>query len=260
MARESLARPPSMRLSVALLTCLVAVPLHAHDFWIEPSSFTPAPGQTFTIGLRVGQDFVGDPIPRSASLIETFTMRDANGDRAISGVENRDPAGYARLNQPGIAVIAYRSKPYPLELTAAKYQEFLDLEGFTGIRAQPGPHREQFSRFAKAIVGRGGNASVWTKPFGWRFEIVPESNPAEASPLLARVVLDGRPAAAALVTAIFRDDAGTRLSARTDRHGRVTLTLPRKGVWLIKCVALVAAKEGSAFDTETLWASLTFER
>ena len=55
-----------------LLSCLVAAtvgnlaaPLAAHDFWIEPTGFRADLGRVVGVKLRVGDDFHGDPVPRS---------------------------------------------------------------------------------------------------------------------------------------------------------------------------------------------------
>jgi uncharacterized GH25 family protein len=233
-----------------LLTILAASAAQAHDFWLEPSTFRPQAGQIFSVGLRVGQNFEGDALPRSASLIESFTLREAAMEHAVNGSENQDPAGYVRLLRPGVATIGYRSKPSPLELTAEKFNRFLVEEGVNAPRATT-LRREQFQRFAKAIVGSGDGATLLSKPFGWRFEIVPESNPHDAGSLRVRVMLDQRPLRGALVSAIRRGDAA-RVSVRTSPDGRATIALPGSGVWLIKCVAVV--------ESESLWASLTFAR
>ncbi|HEY8849582.1 MAG TPA: DUF4198 domain-containing protein, partial [Thermoanaerobaculia bacterium] len=74
------------------------------------------------------------------------------------------------------------------------------------------------------------------------------------------VLFEGKPVANAFVTAIHRDDPAARVSARSDASGRVTLSLPRSGVWLVKSVQMIAAPAGSNADWESLWASLTFER
>jgi uncharacterized GH25 family protein len=241
---------------------------HAHDFWIEPSTFRPAVGQLVSTSLRVGQEFTGDPIPRSAQLIDTFTVRAANGEKDVVGFENRDPAGYVRVEQPGLAIIGYRSKPYPLELDAAKFEDFLKNEGLeriSAIRAQrhetAKPDRERFFRFAKSVLltGTGGGAR-FDQPFGYRFEIIPETNPCAATPLRVRLLFEGKPLAGALVTALNRDDPNARLRIRSDKEGRVTLNLPKNGVWLIKSVQMVPAPAGTNADWESLWASLTFER
>jgi len=242
----------------AIVIAACAATARAHDFWIEPSTFRPAVGQIVSTSLRVGQEFVGDPIPRSTQLFESFTIREAAGERAVIGMENRDPAGYVRIDKPGLAIIGYRSKANPLQLDAAKFAQFLKEEGLESIVAQPKPHREQFFRFAKSIIGSGSKG--FDKPFGYRFEIIPETNPSAATPLRVRLLFEGKPLAGALVTAMHRDDPNARLRIRSDKQGRVTLNLPKNGVWLIKSVQLVPAPAGSDVEWESLWASLTFER
>jgi len=221
--------------------------------------------------LVVGQNFTGDAVPRSIQLIDSFTIRDGAGERAIGGFENQDPAGYLRAESPGVALIGYSSKPYPLELAAAKFEEFLKLEGLERISAARAAHgetqkpdRERFYRYAKSLIVVGPPAAVlpraYDQPLGYRYELIPESNPMASSPLRIRVLFEGKPLAGALVTAIHRDDPTAHLSARTDSSGHVTLTLPKSGVWLVKSVQMVAAPPGANADWESLWASLTFER
>jgi uncharacterized GH25 family protein len=243
-----------MRLMLAI--SLLSISAYGHDFWIEPSTFRPAVGQAVTVSLRVGQNFTGDPVPRSAQLLESFTIRDRAGERPIGGFENLDPAGYLRIEKAGLAMIGYRSKPNPLELTAEKFSEFLQTEGLQLNRDLRKPDREHFFRYAKALVGNG--SSGFDRRFGYRYEIVPETNPLSASRVRLRLLLEGKPLAGALVTAIDRQ--GARLTARTDSHGRVMFSLPKSGVWLIKSVWIVPAPSGSDADWESLWASLIFER
>ena len=240
---------------IALILVCAAATAEAHDFWIEPSTFRPKRGELISIALRVGQDFVGDPIPRSDSLIETFVARDANGERRINGFENRDPAGYMHSVRPGMIVVGYRSKPSRVDLSTEAFARFLREEGFTKIAPQA--HTETFTRFAKSVLVSGSDAPA-NVDFGWRFEIVPQSAFNGAKPLRVRVVLEGKPLAGALVTAIHRDDPRARVAVRTDRAGVATLPL-QSGVWLVKTVALISPRAGKN-DWETLWASLTFER
>src|ERR1051326_8352868 len=58
-------------LVIALLT-LSAIPLAAHDMWIEPTSFLPDAGTVVGLRLRIGQDFLGDPLPRDPALLDQF--------------------------------------------------------------------------------------------------------------------------------------------------------------------------------------------
>jgi uncharacterized GH25 family protein len=246
---------------------LVATTASAHDFWIEPSTYRPPVGQLFSTALRVGQDFDGDPIPRSEQLIDAFIVSERGAERPVIGMENRDPAGYVRIESPGLAIIGYRSKPWPLELPAEKFEEFLRMEGLDAIRALRGkrgesakPDRERFYRFAKSFVVAGNaDAKGFERALGYRYELIPETNPMATGPLTVRALYDGKPLAGALVVAIQQHDPATKRTARTGRDGRVVLDLPR-GVWLVKSVQMVAAPAGTNVDWESLWASLTFER
>lgn len=251
---------------MALVLCATAA--SAHDFWLEPSTFHPRLGESVTVSLRVGQDFIGDVVPRSAQLIDTFVVRERGAEHPVNGFEGQDPAGYLRFDQPGLAIVGYRSKPYPLELPAPKFEEFLHTEGFDAILAQrrarnesQKPDHERFFRYAKALLVSGdGDDRGFDKPLGFRYELIPETSPATANHLIVRALFENKPLAGALVTAIEQDHPDVRFSARTDRQGRVTFDLPRGGVWLVKSVHMIAAPPGSGVDWESLWASLTFAR
>lgn len=235
---------------ILVLVFLAPVAL-AHDFWIEPSTFHPAPATTFTASLRVGMDFVGDPVPRSATLIDSFVVRDASGEHVVNGFEGQDPAGFVRLEKGASAVIGYRSKGSMLDQTPDKFAQFLREEGLEQLAPQGSSrgHRERFIRYAKTLIG----PYAQSKPFGWRFELVPLDVPSSL-----RVEFEHKPLAGALVTAIAQDD-GVRVTARTDAKGRVTLALPHRGVWLVKSTYFVAAAPASGAEWESLWASVTFE-
>jgi hypothetical protein len=249
-----------------LLVLLIALPAAAHDFWIEPSTFKPPVGQIFTAALRVGQNFLGDAVPRSSQLIERFIVRDAAGERPVVGMENRDPAGYVRVAAPGAAIIGYRSRPYPLTLEPAKFEDYLRQEGLESIialRAKRGeaakPDKEIFSRCAKALVVSGdAKPSGFDQPLGFRLELIPETSPF-GDKARFRLLFEGKPLAGALVTALPQSGTAA-LRARTDAQGRVEFAFPTFGVWLVKSVYMIPAPSDSGADWESLWASFTFER
>ena len=49
--------------------------LFAHDMWIEPATFSPESGEIVAVRLRVGQDLLGDPLPRDSRLINPFVYQ-----------------------------------------------------------------------------------------------------------------------------------------------------------------------------------------
>lgn len=233
-----------------LFLALFATRALAHDFWIEPSTFRPAAGTTFTTSLRVGEHFEGDPVPRRSPRIESFIVRDASGQRPVNGFEGQDPAGFVQSSEAGVAVIGYRSKANPHEISKEKFLQFLREEGVQGLKVREGKQRERFFRFAKAVVQVGSPAEPAGAPLGFRFELVP----LDASRF--QLIYDQKPLSDTLITAISR--SGKQLTARTDANGTVAFSLA-PGVWLLKATHVLPSTDPD-FHWDSLWASLTLER
>jgi uncharacterized GH25 family protein len=268
--------PARRALVLALVASLGAGRLLAHDFWLEPSTFTPAPGQVVSVRLMVGQRFRGEPIPRTASLIEKFVLVSGEAETPMPGREGGDPAGLARAGSPGLATIVYRSKNSSVSLEAAKFEQYLKDEGLDAVsaaRRKKGdtdkPAREVFARCAKALlsVGDAGAAGA-DRAIGMTLELVAEKNPyavwaaspagagtAAALPVL--LLYEGKPLAGALVVAFPYDAPEAAQSVRTDAAGRATIDISRRGQWLVKAVHMIPSSSPEA-DWQSLWASLTF--
>lgn len=249
---------------------LATVPLSAHDFWIEPTTFSATDGKIVGVKLRVGQDLAGDPVPRDPAAIDQFVV--VNGDKAtpVFGRDGDDPAGLIRMAGQGLLVIGYRSKPSPVTLTAEKFNQYLSEEGLDAIaaeRARRGQSnagaRERFSRAAKSLVRNGTANTGADRALGFTLELVAEKNPyalGAGDELPVRLLYEGKPLGGALVTAFNKYKPLKKLSARTDSQGRVRLPVDAPGPWLIKAVHMMPAAAGSNAEWESIWASLTFER
>ena len=241
----------------------------AHDFWIEPSSFHPAVGSRLSVGLRVGEHFEGDPVPRADSRIVKFIVASSSGERPIGGLPGTDPAGFLGIDAAGPAVIGYRSSRSPITLEPEKFEKYLADEGLDGVlarRAEMGakekPGREVYSRCAKALIAAGGErGSGFDRVLGFTLEIVPLDDPSRLrrGAMRLRVLYEGRPLSGALVKAISAEEKGKTLSTRSDAKGGVSFALSRRGIWLIKAVHMIPAPAETDADWESLWASLTFE-
>src|SRR3954466_4343179 len=109
--------------------------LSAHDFWLEPSTFSPRPGQILAVRLRVGQDLLGDPVPRDPALVNRFIFEDAAGQKPLIGRDGADPAGLLRVAGHGLLVIGYLSNASRVELPAEKFNQYLKEEGLDAVAA-----------------------------------------------------------------------------------------------------------------------------
>jgi uncharacterized GH25 family protein len=254
---------------VLAVISLSGAPLCAHDLWIEPTAFFPEIGQMVGVRLRVGENLLGDPVPRDPALIDQFVVQDSAGRRPILGRERADPAGFLRVAAPGLFVIGYRSNPSAAELPADKFNQYLKEEGLDGIAALRAQRNETaaaahelFSRCAKSVALSGSPSEAQgDKPLGFTLELMAERNPytvraGEDLPL--RLKYENRPLAGALVVAMNRLNPSGKLAARTDKDGRVRFRLPPGGMWLVKTVHMVEAPVGSSAKWMSFWASLTF--
>lgn len=244
----------------------------AHDFWIEPTTFRPAPGEVVKLHLRVGEQFVGEPVKRSDAKIERFVALDpgTGKESPVLGPDGADPAGLFRASGKGLTVIGYRSRHSSVILEAAKFEAYLKEEGLERIieaRAKAGksgePGVEIYSRCAKALLAtEGGDGKGFDALLGFTLEIVPEANPFALKPgekLPLKLLFEGKPLEGVLVAALNESDSAARAEARTDAAGRVSLPLGKAGSWLVKCVHMVPVTDRDDAEWESLWGSLTFE-
>ena len=253
-----------------LAAALGCAPLLAHDMWIEPTTFVPDPGQILSVRLRVGQDLLGDPLPRDPSLINQFILDDAEGRKPIIGHDGGDPAGMLRVATRGLNIIGYFSNPSAVELTPEKFNQYLKDEGLETIAAIRARRNETgssaheiFTRCAKSLLLSGSTAGPsGDRPLGFTLELVAERNPysihsGEDFPV--RLTYEKRPLPGALVVAMNRKHPAEKQAVRTDGNGRVRLHLQPGGMWLVKAVHMIPAPAGSNAQWQSFWASLTFE-
>jgi uncharacterized GH25 family protein len=254
------------------LAALGARAVAAHDFWIEPSTFRPAPGDKVAVSLRVGDAFPGEAVPRWPERIERFALVGPAGESEVFGLRGMDPAGFAVPAGPGLHLLVYDSNHARLTLEGDRFETHLaeqGLEQVSALRKERGESAkaatEIYSRCAKALLQVGpqeaGQGAGYDRALGLPLELVPLADPyaldgGGSLPLL--LLYERKPLSGAFVEARSpgREES---VSGRTDAAGRIALSLPGPGVWMVKAVHMVPAPAGGDADWESFWASLTFE-
>lgn len=269
-----LTRPVAAALAVVAVLSTLA---HAHEFWIQPSSFRPPPNTVLKVDLRIGDTLPGESFPRKGSIIENFAIHGPD-DRVqeIVGRDAQSPAGLVRIVTPGVHVLGYRSKPSSVELEPVKFEHYLKdkgLEKVVDARAAADQSkangREMFSRAAKCIVRTqdATGSRGFDRILGYTLELVPLNDPTSLKsdePLIVKLLYKDKPATGLLVIARNFADPTSVISARTGADGRASLLLPKSGEWIVSAVEMVKAPEGLTIgvvkpEWESLWASLTFQ-
>lgn len=256
-------------LAAIAATALVGSAL-GHDFWIEPATFAPGRGERVGVGLRVGENFRGDRVPRDPRRIVRFAAVGASGETPIVGAAGGEPAGYARLDAPGPHWLIYSSNNAYVELDGSKFEQYLREEGLESViaeRARRGetnkPGRERYSRAAKSLIAVDGVTTGDCGAVSLPLELTPVQNPLTADAgreISFALRFQGEPLAGALVVAMHADDPTRKLTARTDAEGVVSLDVATKGRWLLKAVHMTRVANDPKADWESTWASLTYER
>ncbi len=169
--------------AAALVVLLGFAPaVSAHEFWIEPSTYTPHLGHRIDVALRVGENFAGQPVPRKVSRIERFAMVSLgrtgrpSHDVEIAGRDGDDPAGGVSSAAAGAVILVYVSDHASIELDRGKFDAYLKEKGLDAIRkqleeeasakkpegdsaAQPAKSiTEIYSRCAKSLIRVAGRA------------------------------------------------------------------------------------------------------
>jgi uncharacterized GH25 family protein len=247
------------RFVLAWVAMLPWAAAHAHDFWIEPSTFAPVVAQRVDIGLCEGDGFDCRPLPRDERRIVAFDAIGPAGARPVVGLDGHRPAGVARFAPQGDYVLTYRTRRAFTTLDAWGFEQHLREKGLERIatvrreRRESGKEaREAYSRYAKALIRAGnGPSTLLDRTVGMKLELIAESVG------VFRLLYEGQPHAGVLVTATARG-GDERLEGRTDAEGRARFSL-HEGTWLIAAVHMVEAPRHVDADWESFWASLTLE-
>lgn len=268
MHAKSIARECSRLLFLLPALGLLIPAVHAHEFWIEPSSFRPATGAAFDVHLRVGQEFRGDAMIYLPESFERFVTVNARGQKPVQGIPGDDPAARLSVTDPGLLLVAYQSTRYSVDIDAATFRQYIAKEGLEHLvpdqRGNDKAVREVYRRCAKSLLAVGGRSDGldFKKPLGLRLEILPLTSPyslKKGQVLEVQLLYENRPLAGAQILAMSKTKPKNQLLQRTDRAGRARFVLPHADMWLLNAVHMIPAPTDAKADWESFWASLSFE-
>jgi uncharacterized GH25 family protein len=256
-------------LSIALLA-LGAGQLSAHECWLQPASFTPAPDQAVALVINVGMDLQGEVREFTPQRVAALRHYSTGGVEDWTARAIAAPEFAPAFAPAGTHVVAYDSTASLITLEPDKFHDYLREEGLEpviGLREKAGetakPGRERYRRCNKTILQVGGlTDATWAVRTGQQLEIIPLDDPAAARPggaMRFSVAFAGQPVADALVLAWHRaGDKLTNLKTRSNATGEVTFTLPASGMWMISTVHMARAASDAEADWASYWGNLTF--
>lgn len=259
---------------LGLSTILIAVPLLAHDFWLQPLRFQAAVDAPLPLTFQLGHGAFRQRWGAESKILFLYDFfggqrRDLRGD--LQSTRSTDLVTH--FPAPGLHVIGMQSSYALSDLPAIRFNDYAKAEGLALVlasRQRAGTTntngRERYSRRAKALVQIGeqtpATQALATRAIGLKLEIVPERNPYALGPtrtLPVRVMYNGRrlPNATVMLTSL-EFDARPLATAVTDRAGRAVFEVPPVGEWLINVVWSEPVRGDPNADFDTTFSSLTF--
>ena len=263
-----------MKLRLILLPlALLATPVMAHDFWLQPTRFQVAPNAPLGATFLVGHAALRERWKNNDRIV---VMKDFFAGAATDvrgGLRTGEVDLLTRFASPGLHVLGMQSSYAFSDLPAIRFNDYAKVEGLaliTAARQSSGksgvPGRERYSRRAKTLIQVGAqtatNQHFATRPIGLKLEIVPDRNPyalGASRVLPVHVLYNGRRLANATVklTNLANDDKPVAV-AITDSAGRARFRVPATGNWLLNVVWGEPVKGNLRFDFDTTFSSLTF--
>ena len=140
----------------AVALCLFFRPRLAHDFWIEPLSFSPQAGSP----VHEREKILGRDFPRDRNQLKRFLLIGPGGEERIEGRWGDSTLGTAILPVTGSYTIFYESRPSISRLAVDEFRDYLEEESAQirgDILPEQGEVVESFSRFAKTILLLGSS-------------------------------------------------------------------------------------------------------
>ncbi len=246
-----------------------AAPAGAHDYWLQPDVLETARGRVVRVSLLVGEGFVADerkPFdPRRTTRLLHVTAAGASELRAAD-----QPTLPIEVVAPGGHLVVLDRGPARVAIDPAAFEAYLREEGLDDAlreRVERGEHalpgRERYTRHLKALIQIGARRDdAFRAIAGQELEIVPQSDPGAVAPggkVPLAIRFRGRPLAGALVMASFRDGDGVR-EARyvSDAEGIASVSIDRRGAWLLHLVHMVRCDGCDDADWRSFWGAYLF--
>ncbi len=260
------------RLTLAL--ALLASPVSAHEFWLQPVDYTVEPDATLIVRIVNGSDYTGQSLPFLPQRIARFDDYVNGTPTPVEGRTGDLPAVTMQATQPGLNVLAYQAQNATVDYkdwdTFVRFTEHKDFPGILDKhRARGFPEeafREVYSRYSKALVAVGDGAGQDQRT-GLETEIVALTNPYTddmTDGMKFQLWYGDSPRANVRFEVYDYSPAGeiTQTFLTTDDQGMVTVPVKPGYMYMADAVVIREPEAALAEETgalwETLWANMTW--
>ena len=258
----------------AFALTLLATPINAHEFWLEPQDYQVAVDQGIVAEIVNGQDFSGPKLSYLPQRFQHFALFYDGKTAKVPGRVGDTPAVQVDPVGDGLHVFAYQSRPSVVNYENwEKFQKFVDHKDLGDVRTLHDARGlagedfgEVYTRYSKSLVGVGSGAGS-DRRVGLETEIVALTNPYtdDVSDGMRFALYYGNELRANVRFEVFDkapDGTVTQTFYVTDSAGVATVPVQSGYSYMADAVVLREPSETRSTDTgtvwETLWANMTW--
>jgi uncharacterized GH25 family protein len=250
---------------------LLAIPLLAHEFWLQPERFIYQPGEEINLRFYVGENFEGENWNGNRGRVNYLQLYldDASDDLSELVSEEKGDSLQLGLYDEGTAMITFNSNNASIQLDATKFNSYLQEDGLQeAIEYRTAHHqtdstgKEHYQRSVKTLIQVGAVKNNISYATRLPLDIVPLTNPYNitgSDSLTARVFLNKTPLTNQLVKVWQRvGSVTTMLEYRTNGKGECTMAVRPAGKWMISTVKMVHLENNEEAAWQSYWGSCTW--
>lgn len=247
----------SRLLRTICILCWCSV-IHAHTFWLQPSSFTPKINEVVKVKINIGHVKEPEEYTRNPYHIRKFLLHKDEKSVPVIGIAGQSPAGFFRTPKQGSYTLSYESFTSLASLPQERFAKYLAEEVFADVKIPDKEMiHEHYLRCAKAIVQVGENKEYTPCKVGMPIELICETNPQnDQDGLSVQLIYNNKPLSENNLRIVSLDDYSEQV-VKTAKDGRALLKLA-PGRWLISSIVIKPHTATPNVDFDSFWASITF--
>lgn len=255
------------KIAAAALLAAAATTVRAHDTWFEPLPSTPRGHPVFALGT--GNRFPVFEIPLGYEYVVGSGCRGEGASAAaLAHVEDRPTALVVRSAAPvkaGAALTCWAEltpfdvvvPPDKVEVYLAEIQAGAALRAtWAAMKARGLPWKERYTKVSRVEIGGTGLRAALPLSMDVRLES-PRQPIRAGDALTFQVLRDGAPIGD-LPVELVGNLSPLGIWRKTDAQGRVRVTLPVPGRWILRGVDLRVSRQ-SADEWESWFVTLAFD-
>jgi uncharacterized GH25 family protein len=250
---------------------IFALPIFAHEFWLQPDKFIYKRGAKINVRFLVGENFEGKNWSGNKQKINTLKLYSTGtiDDLSSQLTIGKGDSLQFNLHDECTAIVTFNSTNSFIQLPSKKFTEYLNEDGLKNAidyrelhNATDSPGRELYQRSGKTIFQIGNKKDNISIPSDLPLDIIPELNPYNLKnndPINFTILFNKKILSNQLIKIWHRvNNQTSSFQMVTDKKGRIKIKIATSGKWMVSTVKMSHLEYNDTADWQSFWGSCTW--